>query len=97
MVSLLALTVALLLTPDSCSAPAGNPQGNLITPGVLGDISYDGRYSLDAYAPNGDPRPAAVIIHGSSGIRVLTSINSFRSWIRRASPGLRSTMRRRRT
>lgn len=65
--SLLALAVALLLNPG-CSAPvARNPQGNLILPGVLGDVAYDGRYSLDAYSPPGEPRPAAVIIHGSSG------------------------------
>jgi acetyl esterase len=83
MVSLLALAVALLPTPGGCSAPVGNPQGNLITPGVLGDISYDGRYSLDAYAPNGDPRPAAVIIHGSSGSKS-THVNQLFSLLDKA-------------
>jgi alpha-L-fucosidase 2 len=45
----------------------GNPQGNYITPGSLGDIPYKGRLTMDVYAPQGDPRPAAVIIHGSRG------------------------------
>jgi acetyl esterase len=62
------LAATLVLNPGSCSAPvARSPQGNLILPGVLGDVDYGHGYSLDAYAPGGPPRPAAVIIHGSSG------------------------------
>jgi acetyl esterase len=64
----LAAALSLILSPGTCPAPvARNPQGNLIVPGVLGDIAYDHGYSLDAYAPAGEPRPAAVIIHGRSG------------------------------
>src|SRR5579863_2431145 len=65
---LLTLAAALVLNSGSCRAPvARNPPGNLIVPGVLGDIGYDPGYSLDAYAPGGEPRPAAVIIHGNAG------------------------------
>ena len=66
--SLLVLAATLFLSPGSCSPPiVHNPQGDLILPGVLGDIAYRSHYFLDAYAPSGEPRPAAVIIHGSSG------------------------------
>ena len=34
---------------------------------MLGDVVYRSGRSLDAYAPPGEPRPAAVIIHGSQG------------------------------
>ncbi len=36
-------------------------------PGARSNLVYELGYSLDAYAPAGDPRPAAVIIHGRSG------------------------------
>ena len=52
------------------SCPAAVPRGpNFIIPQALGDVAYSPRYALDAYAPAGEPRPAAVIIHGSSGSR----------------------------
>ena len=52
----------------ACPAPvAGNPDGNYIVPGSLGDIPYKGGLTLDAHAPAGDPRPAAIVIHGSRG------------------------------
>jgi acetyl esterase len=66
----IALAVAILLNQNVCAAPdPRNPIGNLIVPGVQADVVYDGHHSLDAYAPAGEPRPAAVIIHGSSGNR----------------------------
>lgn len=61
-----AFAAALAAVPCSPPLPQ-NPQGNLILPGVLGDIAYNHLQKLDAYAPPGSPRPAAVIIHGSSG------------------------------
>ncbi|MGO8788860.1 MAG: alpha/beta hydrolase fold domain-containing protein [Terriglobia bacterium] len=66
MLSFLALAAA--LGASTCSAPlAPTPEGNFILPGVRSDLAYDSRHSLDAYAPAGEPRPAAVIVHGSSG------------------------------
>jgi acetyl esterase/lipase len=44
-----------------------NPHGNYIIPGSLGDIQYGNGLTMDAYAPPGEPRPAAVIIHGNHG------------------------------
>jgi len=35
-----------------------------VLPGVLGDIPYHADLTLDAYAPRGEPRPAAVVVHG---------------------------------
>lgn len=51
----------------SCPAPGGNPAGNYMVPGVAGDVKYRGEMTLDAYAPPGKPRPAAILIHGSQG------------------------------
>jgi alpha-L-fucosidase 2 len=48
---------------------ARGPEGNFILPGARSNLAYEPAYSLDAYAPAGEPRPAAVIIHGSSGSR----------------------------
>lgn len=62
--------VALALGADAtqCSpAVAQNPAGNYIIPGVLGDVAYGYGLTLDAYAPAGEPRPAAVIVHGRNG------------------------------
>ncbi len=39
-------------------------------PGVLGDIPYGDGLTLDAYAPAGEPRPAAIIFHGSQGNKI---------------------------
>jgi acetyl esterase len=52
----------------NCPAPVvGNPDGNYIVPGSMGDIPYKTSLTLDAYAPAGNPRPAALLIHGSRG------------------------------
>ena len=51
----------------ACPAPVGDPAGNYMVPGVLGDVKYRADEALDAYAPAGEPRPAAILIHGSSG------------------------------
>ena len=64
---LLILAVATTgLAPCSSAIPQG-PDGNYLLPGVAGDIPYHDNFTLDAYAPPGQPRPAAVIIHGSQG------------------------------
>jgi len=55
-----------------------NPEGNYITPGVMGDIVYrrvnGGELSLDAYVQkHGRNRPAVIVIHGGgwdSGNRI---------------------------
>src|ERR1051326_1034664 len=51
----------------SCPAPVGNPAGNYLVPGSLGDVPYRAGVTLDAYAPAGESRPAAVLVHGSQG------------------------------
>jgi alpha-L-fucosidase 2 len=53
----------------SCPLPAGDPAGNYIIPGSVGGIAYRQGVALDAYAPAGAPRPAAVVIHGDAGDR----------------------------
>jgi fermentation-respiration switch protein FrsA (DUF1100 family) len=68
MIPLALAAAALSLGVPQCSAPAArNPAGNYIVPGVLGDVAYGSKVTLDAYAPPGEPRPAAIIIHGSHG------------------------------
>lgn len=52
--------------PCSPAVPR-SPAGNYILAGVLGDVPYHHSHTLDAYAPAGQPRPAAVIIHGRDG------------------------------
>jgi acetyl esterase len=67
MLTLAILAVTLAIGP-SCSPPeVSQPAGNYITPGVLGGLPYHSGVTLDAYAPEGAPRPAAVIIHGGYG------------------------------
>src|SRR5579862_1063830 len=52
----------------NCPAPVvGNADGNYIVPGSRADIAYANGLNMDAYAPAGDPRPAALVIHGSRG------------------------------
>lgn len=53
----------------ACPPAVGDPEGNYIIPGSLGGIVYREGLALDAYAPAGEPRPAAVVIHGSQGDR----------------------------
>jgi acetyl esterase len=70
MVTLTLLGVILASGTPQCSAPVPQSSaGNYVIPGVLGDVAYGRVLSLDAYAPAGEPRPAAVILHGSSGNR----------------------------
>jgi acetyl esterase len=52
----------------ACTQPTSSaPDGNYIVPGVLGDVAYRGELTLDAFAPEGPARPAAMIIHGNYG------------------------------
>ncbi|HEV2494627.1 MAG TPA: alpha/beta hydrolase fold domain-containing protein [Terriglobia bacterium] len=68
MLHLAILAVALTASSPGCSkALGGDPAGNYIVPGVIGNVVYRDGLTLDAYAPEGQPRPAAVIIHGSYG------------------------------
>ena len=52
---------------SGCPAAIGNPAGNYMVPGALGDVIYRDAMALDAYSPAGKPRPAALLIHGSRG------------------------------
>jgi len=64
----LALLTAALIVGSACSKPTpSQATGNFIMPGVLGDLIYKDDLTLDAYAPEGSPRPAVIIIHGSHG------------------------------
>jgi alpha-L-fucosidase 2 len=63
-----ALLFPLLAIAQPCPAIApGNLHGNYIVPGSLGDIPYSGALTMDAYAPKGEPRPAALVIRGARG------------------------------
>src|SRR5215831_16920947 len=55
------------IAAQTCPPAIGDPSGNYMTAGSLGDIEYSNGMNLDAYAPEGKPRPFAVLIHGSSG------------------------------
>src|SRR3989442_15182029 len=60
LISILAASIA------PCSQKLeGRP--HYVAPGALRDVTYHDQLALDAYAPAGEPRPAAVIIHGSQG------------------------------
>ena len=50
-----------------CPAGAGNPAASYLVPGAVSDLKYRGDMTLDAYAPAGTPRRAAILIHGSQG------------------------------
>jgi len=52
---------------EACPAAAGDSMGNYLVHGALGDVKYREAMTLDAYAPTGAPRPAALLIHGSQG------------------------------
>jgi acetyl esterase len=70
MLAFLVLAASLLIGFSTCAVPvARGPEGNFILPGARSNLASEPAYSLDAYAPAGEPRPAAVIIHGSSGSR----------------------------
>jgi alpha-L-fucosidase 2 len=68
MLSFIPLAAALMMGPSTCASPVRQGfEENFILPEARSNLAYEPRYSLDAYAPAGEPRPAAVIIHGSSG------------------------------
>ena len=62
------LLAAVLTAGTTCSKPnSSQPDGNFLTPGVLGNVVYKDGLTLDAYAPEGPPRPAVLLVHGSYG------------------------------
>src|SRR5215469_15820528 len=64
----IAILAMVLNVATPCSRPApGKLARSYITPGAVRDVAYGHSLTLDAYAPQGPPRPAAVIIHGSYG------------------------------
>src|SRR5260370_8469531 len=50
-----------------CPVGAGNPAASYLVPGAVSDLKYRGEMTLDAYAPPGAPRQAAILIHGGHG------------------------------
>ncbi|MFB3920544.1 MAG: alpha/beta hydrolase fold domain-containing protein [Terriglobia bacterium] len=70
MISLIALLSYFAAPRTACSPlPAQGPDENLSLLGIHSGIVYKAPYELDAFAPAGEPRPAAMIVHGSSGNR----------------------------
>jgi acetyl esterase len=65
--SVIAWATSLGAYQASCPAAIGDPAGNYLVPGSLGDVPYRAGMTLDAYAPAGARRPAAILIHGSKG------------------------------
>lgn len=58
--------VAALAQQPGCAA--AHPSGpSYLIPGAVNGIPYENGQTLDAYAPPGTPRPAAIVIHGSNG------------------------------
>jgi acetyl esterase/lipase len=57
--------------------------GSYLEPGAVSGVAYRPGLALDAYAPAGDPRPAAIVIHGASGSRS-THVNQLFDVLRRA-------------
>src|SRR5207253_5642036 len=68
MTSLPVLIAALAASIAPCSQPLGG-RPHYFIPGALRDVPFYGQLTLDAYAPAGEPRPAAIIIHGSQGTK----------------------------
>src|SRR5438094_5973391 len=66
MTSLPVLIAALAASIAPCSQPLGG-RPHYFIPGALRDVTFHDQLTLDAYAPAGEPRPAAIIIHGSQG------------------------------
>lgn len=67
LISFVAAT-ALWIGAGTCAPPPPQRQEvNFSQPRARSNIVYKTGYALDAYSPAGEPRPAAVIIHGSSG------------------------------
>lgn len=69
MINNLLLILALAGSGGAPCSPAipQSADGNYLQNSVAGNIPYAGDFTLDAYAPAGEPRPAAIIIHGSHG------------------------------
>ncbi len=70
--TLVALLLATALSAARWSKPIGHQEagGSYILPGIVSDVVYSGDLTLDAYAPAGEPRPAAIIIHGHQGSKI---------------------------
>ncbi|PYT41843.1 MAG: hypothetical protein DMG47_17010, partial [Acidobacteria bacterium] len=68
MTSLPVLIAALAASIAPCSQPLGG-RPHYFIPGALRDVTFHDQLTLDAYAPAGEPRPAAIIIHGSQGTK----------------------------
>ena len=68
MTSLSVLIAALAASIAPCSQPLGG-RPHYFIPGALRDVTFHDQLTLDAYAPAGEPRPAAIIIHGSQGTK----------------------------
>ncbi|PYX79592.1 MAG: hypothetical protein DMG70_27205 [Acidobacteria bacterium] len=68
MTSLPVLIVALAASITPCAQPLGS-RPHYVIPGALRDVPFHDQLSLDAYAPAGEPRPAAIIVHGSQGTK----------------------------
>ena len=62
------LIAALTASVTPCAQPPGG-RPHYVIPGALSDVPFYGQLTLDAYAPAGEPRPAAIIIHGSQGTK----------------------------
>lgn len=68
MLSFIPLAAALMMGPSTCAPPVSPGfEESFTLPGARSNLVYETGYSLDAFAPAGEPRPAAVVIHGSSG------------------------------
>src|SRR2546421_3197573 len=63
------LIAALAASMAPCSPPLGG-RPHYVIPGALREVTYHDQLTLDAYAPAGEPRPAAIIIHGSEGTKI---------------------------
>src|SRR3989449_9187058 len=68
MTSLPVLIAALASSIASCAQPLGG-RPHYFIPGALRDVPFHDQLTLDAYAPAGQPRPVAIIIHGSQGTK----------------------------
>ncbi len=66
MISFPLAIAALAASVTACSPPLAHHSHPFVS-GALSDVAYEGQLNLDAYAPPGPPRPAAVIIHGNQG------------------------------
>src|SRR2546422_4216478 len=68
MTHILVLIAMLAASIAPCSQKLeGHP--HYVIPGALRDVTYHDQLTLDAYAPAGQSRPAAIIIHGSQGTK----------------------------